>query len=122
MTCDTLGLYARSVEDLEHLASVFKLVDDEPVPATSFSLERARVAFYKSPVWSKTGPGTQKGFEKAQELLKKSSATVDELELPEDFTKIKQWHANVLAGEGRSSFLGKSLLHTWSMSQISDDI
>jgi hypothetical protein len=49
----------------------------------------------------------QNAFEKAQELLKKSGATVDELELPDDFTKIKEWHANVLAGEGRTSFLGR---------------
>jgi Asp-tRNA(Asn)/Glu-tRNA(Gln) amidotransferase A subunit family amidase len=107
MTCDTLGLYARSVEDLELLAKVFELADDEPVPTTPFSLKGAKVAFCKSPAWSKAGPGMQNAFEKAQELLKKSGATVDELELPDDFTKIKEWHANVLAGEGRTSFLGR---------------
>lgn len=109
MTCDTLGLYARSVEDLELLAKVFQLADDEPIPATPFSLQGAKVAFCKSPTWEKAGPGTQKAFEKAQELLKKSGATVKELELPADFKKIKEWHANVLAGEGRSSFLGRKL-------------
>lgn len=113
MTCDSLGLYTLSVEDLELFASVFKLADDEPVLSTSFSLKGARVAFCKSPVWSKAGAGTQKAFEKAQELLKKSSATVDELSLSLSggFMKIKQWHANVLAGEGRSSFLGSKSTH-----------
>jgi Asp-tRNA(Asn)/Glu-tRNA(Gln) amidotransferase A subunit family amidase len=110
MTCDTLGLYARSVEDLELLAKVFQLADDEPIPATSFSLQGAKVAFCKSPVWEKAGPGTQKAFEKAQELLKKSGATVEDLELPADFTKIQEWHANVLAGEGRTSFLGRKFI------------
>ena len=88
MTCDTLGLYARSVEDLELLGSVFKLADDEPLPTTPFSLKGAKVAFCKSSVWSKEGPGTQNAFGKAQELLQKSGAIVDELELPEDFTKV----------------------------------
>jgi amidase len=106
MTCDTLGLYARSVEDLELLAKVFQLADDEPTPATPFSIKGAKVGFCKSPVWTKAGPGTRNAFEKAKELLKKSGATVEDIELPEDFAKIKEWHAKVLAGEGRSSFLG----------------
>ena len=108
MTCDTLGLYARSVEDLELLANVFQLADDEPIPDTPFSIKGAKIAFCKSPAWTKAGPGTQNAFEMAQELLKKSGATVEEVELPEDFTKIKEWHAKVLAGEGRSSFLGST--------------
>ena len=110
MTCDTLGLYARSVADLELLAGVFQLVDDEPVPATPFSIKGSKVAFCKSPAWEKAGPGTRKAWEKAQALLMNSGAEVEELELPTDFTKIKDWHANVLAGEGRSSFLGSEYL------------
>ena len=111
MTCDTLGLYARSVEDLELLAKVFQLADDEPIPDTPFSLQGAKVAFCKSPVWKKAGPGTQKAFEKAQNILKNTNAIVEELELPTDFSNIHEWHGNVLAGEGRTSFLGrKSIL------------
>jgi Asp-tRNA(Asn)/Glu-tRNA(Gln) amidotransferase A subunit family amidase len=106
MTCDTLGLYARSAEDLELLSSVFQLSDDEPIPATPFSLQGAKIAFCKSPVWAKAGPGTQAAFTKAQELLKAEGATVEDLDLPEDFNKIHHWHQNVLAGEGRTSFLG----------------
>lgn len=109
MTCDTLGLYARSVEDLDLLAKVFQLADDEPTPAIPFNIKGAKIAFCKTHVWPKAGPGTQAAFEKAQELLKKQGATVEEIELPEEFKKIKQWHANVLAGEGRTSFLGNYL-------------
>jgi Asp-tRNA(Asn)/Glu-tRNA(Gln) amidotransferase A subunit family amidase len=106
MTCDTLGLYARSVEDLELLSKVFKLEDDEPVPAAPFPVKGAKVAFCKTHVWPKAGPGTKAAWEKAQELLKKAGANVEELELPAEFEKITEWHANVLAGEGRTSFLG----------------
>ena len=31
---------------------------------------------------------------------------VEEIDLPEEFAKITKWHGNVLAGEGRTSFLG----------------
>lgn len=110
MTCDTLGLYARSVEDLELLSSVFQLADDDPVPSEPFSVKGAKIAFCKSPVWPKAGPGTIGAWEKAKELLTKQGASIEELDLPEDFSKIKQWHANVLAGEGRSSFLGSEYL------------
>ena len=57
-------------------------------------------------MWGKAGPGTKAAWEKAKEMLKKEGAIVEEIELPGDFGKIKQWHANVLAGEGRTSFLG----------------
>jgi len=110
MTCDTLGLYARSVEDLELLASVFQLADDEPVSPEPFELKGAKIAFCKSPVWHKAGPGTQAAYTKAQELLRAQGAEISDLDLPEDFAKIENWHANVLAGEGRTSFLGNYLL------------
>ena len=106
MTCDTLGLYARSVEDLELLAKVFQLADDEPIPETRFETKGAKIGFCRSPVWKKAGPETRWAFERARELLGKEGAIAEELELPEDFTKIREWHGNVLAGEGRTSFLG----------------
>ena len=119
MTCDTMGLYARSVEDLELLGSVFQLADDEPVPAEPFKSEGAKVAFVKTSNWPKAGPGTQVAWEKAKELLKKHGASVEEIELPEDFAKIVEWHGNVLAGEGRTSFLGSKLSLLRSLSYFS---
>lgn len=106
MTCDTLGLYGRSVEDLELLSNVFQLADDEAVPAEPFSLKGAKIAFCKTSVWPKAGPGTRSAWDQAKELLTKHGASVTEIELPDDFTNIKDWHMNILAGEGRTSFLG----------------
>lgn len=106
VTCDTLGIFARSAEDLELICSAFQLTDDEPVPARPFSLKGAKVAFCRSPVWAKAGTGTRVAWEKAQELLKEQNATVADLELPEDFASIRSWHSTVLAAEERTSFLG----------------
>lgn len=55
-------------------------------------------------------------MEKAKDILKGHNATVEGLELPDDFSKILEWHRDILSAEGRSSFLGqyltdKSLLH-----------
>jgi Asp-tRNA(Asn)/Glu-tRNA(Gln) amidotransferase A subunit family amidase len=120
MTCDTLGLYARSVEDLELLAEVFQLADDEPVPEKPFELKGAKIGFCKSPAWAKAGPGTQKAFEWASELLIADGVTVEDLNLPEDFSQIKEWHANVLAGEGRTSFLGRKF-HPQHLFEVNAD-
>jgi len=109
MTCDTLGLYARSAEDLELLSKVFQIADDESVPSSPFPLKSAKIAFLKTNVWPKAGPGTRTAWTKAQGLLKKHGASVEEIDLPVDFENIKDWHANVLAGEGRTSFLGSKV-------------
>jgi hypothetical protein len=109
MTCDTLGLYARSAADLELLSSVFQLCDDEPVPSTPFPISGSKIAFLKTHVWPKAGPGLEKAWEKAKWLLEGKGASVEEIGLPEEFKSISKWHGDVLAGEGRTSFLGSKL-------------
>lgn len=114
MTCDTLGLYARSLEDLDLLSTVFKLADDEPIPSSPASLKGAKIAFSKTHIWPKAKPGLKGAWEKAKTLLSEQGAVVEEIELP-GFEPITKWHANVLDGEGRSSFLGSEFLHTYTL-------
>lgn len=116
MTCDTLGLYSRCPEDLELLSQAFQIKDDEEVPNEPFSIKGSKIAFCKTHVWPKAGPGVHKAWEKAKEILKKEGATVEEIDLPDEFASFVPWHEAVLAGEGRTSFLGpylvnKELLH-----------
>jgi Asp-tRNA(Asn)/Glu-tRNA(Gln) amidotransferase A subunit family amidase len=106
MTCDTLGLYSRSAEDLELLAGVFQLADDETVSPAQFNIKDSKIAFLKTHIWPKAGTGTKAAWDKAKSLLKNEGAIVNEIELPEAFTNISEWHTRVLAGEGRTSFLG----------------
>ena len=111
MTCDTIGFFTRSVEDLELLGDVFQLSDISLVPSEPFQLNGARIAFCKSPIWPKAGLGTKKAFERARELLAGKGALVQDLELPDEFSKIQDWHKNILTGEGHSSFLGSKFSH-----------
>jgi Asp-tRNA(Asn)/Glu-tRNA(Gln) amidotransferase A subunit family amidase len=116
VTLDTCGFFARSVEDLEVLAGVFRIEDDEEVAGEKFEVKGAKVAFCKTHNWHKAGPGTRKAWEDAQRILEAQGAVVEDLELRDDFGHVLDWHADVLAGEGRSSFLGqylqaKDLLH-----------
>jgi Asp-tRNA(Asn)/Glu-tRNA(Gln) amidotransferase A subunit family amidase len=110
VTCDTLGWYGRSAGDLELLADVFRLRDDEKVQEWE-GFNGKTAAFLKTHAWKeKAGPGLEKAWEKAKGLVEKEGASVEEIDLPEEFAKFVEWHEIVLAGEGRASFLGNYLL------------
>lgn len=101
---DTLGLYARSVDDLQLLARVFDLKDDEP-PPTFFTVKGAKFGFMKTESWGKAGPGTKAAMETAKDLLKAHEADVEEIELPKDLSDLLKWHETVLYSDGRPAFL-----------------
>lgn len=101
---DTLGLYGRSVDDIELLADVFNLHDDE---ASDFQGVRgAKFAVCKTMVWDEhAGEGTRSALAKAVELLRAHGADVEEIDLGPDFENLPEWHRIVLHNEGRVAFL-----------------
>lgn len=101
---DTLGLYARSVDDLMLLTDVFALHDDEPPPA-NFDLTGSRFAILKTMIWPQVGPGTAAAMEKAASLLKAKGADVAEIQLPAHLDDLPKWHSTVLSADGRTAFL-----------------
>ncbi|KAI2481721.1 Glutamyl-tRNA amidotransferase protein [Pyrenophora tritici-repentis] len=101
---DTLGLYARSVADLEMLADTFAIHDDAS-PPTDFTLKGAKFAFLKTMVWPEVGPGTTAALNKAVSLLHAHGAEVEEISFPEDLNELPAWHATVLNSDGRTAFL-----------------
>jgi Asp-tRNA(Asn)/Glu-tRNA(Gln) amidotransferase A subunit family amidase len=105
LSLDTLGLYARSADDLALLADVFALVDRAPPPP--FSLKSAYIAACRSPAWDKTEPATRAAFERAIMLLREAGAEVELLDLPPAFDAMPEHQAVVMAGEAESTFLGE---------------
>ena len=101
---DTLGLYARSVADLELLADTFAIHDDSPAPA-DFSVKGSKFAFLKTMVWPQIGPGGSAAMDKAVSLLRTHGAEVEEIELPGNLNELPAWHATVLNSDGRTAFL-----------------
>jgi len=114
LSLDTLGLYARSADDLDLLADVFDL-EDRATPSP-FSLKGARIAACRSPAWEKTEPATRDAFERAILLLNEAGADVEPLDLPRAFDALPEHQATVMAGEARATFLSElrgqeALLH-----------
>ncbi|KAL2752328.1 hypothetical protein ACRALDRAFT_2112342 [Sodiomyces alcalophilus JCM 7366] len=104
---DTLGWYARSVDDLQMLADVFNLHDDDDDGdgKGEFSVQGAKFGLCKTMVWSHAGPGTVDAMDKAASLLREHGATVDEFDLPNHMTDFPAWYDTLLSAEGRVAFL-----------------
>ncbi|KAL4954533.1 amidase signature domain-containing protein [Aspergillus filifer] len=105
LTLDTIGLFGRCAEDLKLLAGVLGVKDDD-LPAFK-SLKGAKFGLVKSHVWDQAGKGTLAAIEKAQELLKAHGATVEEVPLPSEFNNMSDWHAKIMAADGRVAFLSE---------------
>jgi Asp-tRNA(Asn)/Glu-tRNA(Gln) amidotransferase A subunit family amidase len=105
---DTLGIYGRSVEDLDVLAEVLGIRDD-PIPGERGfkGVSGAKFGVVKGPVWKQAGEGTIAAMEKAKSLLEKYGAVVEDVELPAEFEKMPDWHAKIMAGDGRVAFLSE---------------
>ncbi|KAI1458974.1 amidase signature enzyme [Annulohypoxylon moriforme] len=105
-TFDTFGFFARSIEDLQLLADVFGLRDDE-VPR-DIPLSRARVALIETPMWHLAGPGTIAALDAAATLLRNKGALVEKVELPDeanDFKTLKRIQKVITVGEAQVAFL-----------------
>lgn len=122
---DTLGLYARSVEDLQLLADVFSLQDDEPVHEP-FEVKGAKFAMLKTKAWPQAGPGTTAAMDLGAKLLRDHGAEVEEIELPAEFDKAAEFHRTLLHSEGRVSFLpeyrtSKKQLHPFLIGHVDNE-
>lgn len=105
ISCDTLGLYSRSAEDLALLADIFDISPlEEPAPESIADLRIAVVGF---PVWPKALPSTEKAMTEGCEQLRAAGATVIDLELPQLFDSLHDAHSTIVAAESHSAFLNE---------------
>ncbi|WP_158744139.1 amidase [Acidisphaera sp. L21] len=103
LTLDTLGLYARSVDDLDMLCDVYAIHDDAaPKPVTA---KGARIALCRSPFWDSATEGTPEAMAHAAEAFRRAGAEVTELELPASFAPLGEMQRVVMHAEGRAAFL-----------------
>jgi amidase len=113
---DTLGILARSVEDVALYRDVLLGVTPEPVE----SLDRVpHIALCKSHVWDKFEPVTQTLTEDAVVRLARAGAKISEFELPADFARLNEAHRWISGFEFARTFTWEIENH-WN--EISDTL
>ncbi|KPI35569.1 Glutamyl-tRNA(Gln) amidotransferase subunit A [Cyphellophora attinorum] len=111
-TCDTVGFFARSVEDLELVASVF-----QPLAAIMGSASSPRevfppgsgtkVALLKTHVWTdldNSTPNLERAWLETRDRLIRAGYEPVEVSLPSEFAAMTTYHANILAHEAVAQF------------------
>ena len=98
---DTLGLIARSVEDIALYRDVLLDRPPEPLPA-----ERAapRIGFCRTHIWPRLESSTQRLLEDAASRLAAAGAKVTEVTLPVEFERVEDTHRWVASFEFARNF------------------
>jgi Asp-tRNA(Asn)/Glu-tRNA(Gln) amidotransferase A subunit family amidase len=94
-TIDTMGLFARSIEDIALLRSA--LVGAEKA---TFDLSRVRIGVCRTPYWGEAQPETVQALERAARALSAAGAEVTDAELSEVFAGIEDSFRVIVRLEG----------------------
>jgi Asp-tRNA(Asn)/Glu-tRNA(Gln) amidotransferase A subunit family amidase len=98
---DTLGLMARSVEDIALFRDVLLGQPATPLPAEA---RRPRIGFCRTSRWDTLEPSTAALLEQAARTLASAGAQVVEVVLPEPFTRVVDAHRWVSSFEFTRNF------------------
>ena len=109
---DTLGLLARSIEDIALYRDVLLGANPEPLPADA---RAPRIGFCRTHFWSRAAPGTQQMIEEAASKLARSGAQVKNLDLPAEFGGVEDAHRWISSYEFARNF-------TWEIENHWDKI
>jgi amidase len=104
---DTLGLIARSLDDLELLSAVLELRPPSPPAVLDSS---PRVGLCRTPLWQTAQPETVAAVEDAVERLGKAGAWVREIVLPEEFAGLRNAARETINNYERAA----AMAHEWT--------
>jgi amidase len=98
---DTLGLIARSIEDIALYRDV--LLGGEPAPLPGES-RAPRIGFCRTHFWPRVEPGTRAMIEDAARKLARAGALLEDVELPAEFRDIEDTHLAISSYEFARNF------------------
>ena len=94
---DTLGIIARSVDDVALYRDV--LVGIPPQPLQAQQIPAPRIGFCRTPFWHQCTPATQQALEDCAARLAKAGATISDVTLPDAFNHVEASHQWVTSFE-----------------------
>lgn len=112
---DTLGLYARSVEDVSLFRDVLAGTDPSPI----VKADRPRIGFCRTHNWRILEPTTQRLLEEAAFVLQKAGAAVSDVTLPPEFASLGDVHRTISSFEFTRNYTWEIENH-WN--EISDTL
>ena len=100
---DTLGWFARSVDDLALMAAALGVLRDGwRRRATVAGL---RIALCRTPMWPEAETAAQDVLLESADKLRRAGVVVEDLDLGAPFDQLNAWHDIVMQGDGRAAFL-----------------
>jgi Asp-tRNA(Asn)/Glu-tRNA(Gln) amidotransferase A subunit family amidase len=112
---DTLGLIARSLDDIERVSAVLEM----RAPSKTRSLERPpRIGLCHTPLWKSAQPETVAAIEDAAQKLSTAGAQVRTITLPDEFAGLRNAARETINNYERAA----AMAHEWATSRelISD--
>jgi amidase len=106
---DTLGLIARSVDDVALYRDVLLGIGSEPLPEA----QPPRVGFCRTPMWDACDASTKASLEGLARQLSAAGAVVRDVTLPGDFSRIEEAHQWISSFEFSRNFTWEIENH-WS--------
>ena len=94
---DTLGLIARSIEDISLYRDV--LVGRKPEPLGAPSAAKLRIGFCRTPMWERCDESSQKLLESCAQTLSKAGAQVSDVTVPKSFDGLSDMHRRISSFE-----------------------
>ncbi len=107
---DTLGILARSVEDVALYRDVMLGV---PPVAVETPARPPRIGFCRTPSWDAVEPSTRKSLEDAAQTLARAGAEVGDVEMPPDFARLTGVHRWITSFEFARTFTWE-IEHHWN--------
>jgi Asp-tRNA(Asn)/Glu-tRNA(Gln) amidotransferase A subunit family amidase len=108
---DTLGLFARSIDDIALFRDALLGID--PAPITFNDESAPRIGLCRTPYWSEIEPSTQKLFEDAAGYLSQRGARVSDVVLPKEFDQIRDVQKIISAFEFSQNYTWE-IQHHWN--------
>ena len=115
-SCDAVGFYARTVEDIALHRDVLVGTTPEPLPD---NVPAPRVGFVRPPQWSKLAPYTQQLLEDAARRLSRAGANVSDAVMPAEFEQAEEAHRVISCREFVLNFAAE-IAHHWD--ELSEDL
>jgi amidase len=104
---DTLGLIARSLDDIELISDVLEL---RPTGQTVTLTRAPRIGLCRTPLWSTAQPETAAAVEDAAARLGKAGAQIKEIVLPQEFSGLRTAARETINNYERAA----AMAHEWN--------